>query len=171
MIEWKYLWSEAFKSRSVLAAYFVRNCKHIVEIGGYKTPISSFLSPDKKVLVLDPRTDPYSSENINHIQIGFEQWNDIVDEPYGVVILGIELHMDELAWQKLYKLIEGSEVAVIEVPIEHIHSVNQFNKILQNVSKRVSTKILLDLSDNNFGDLENSAPPKTLRQINVLSNV
>lgn len=171
MIEWKYLWSEPFKSRSVLAAYFVRNCNTVIEIGGYKTPISSFLPSNKKCIVLDPRTESFESENVKHLQINFEDWNDVPEQPFGLVILGIELHMQEDGWQKLFALIEKSEITVIEVPIEHIHSVNQFNRILENTSKKVDSKILLDLSGNNFGDLQGSAPPKTLRQINVLLNV
>lgn len=169
MIEWKYLWSEAFKSRSVLAAYFLRDCSTIIELGGYKTPISQFVSKDKKVIVIDPRTDPIDLDNTKHLQISFESWHGELEQPYGVVILGIELHMQNEGWHKLFNLIENSEIAVIEVPIEHCHSVDQFNIILQNTNKKITSKILLDLSGNDFGNLDGSAPPKTLRQINVLS--
>lgn len=169
MIEWKYLWSEPFKCRSVLAAHFVKDCKTVVEIGGYKTPISDFVAKDKKVIVLDPRTDSFTKGNVKHLQMGFEKWQEWPDKPFGVVILGIELHLPEESWQKLFKLIEQSEVTVIEVPIEHCHSVDQFNRICKNTTKKLSCRLLLDLSGNDFGDLKNSAPPKVLRQINVLS--
>lgn len=169
MIEWKYLWSEPFKARSILAAHFVRDCKTVIELGGYKTPMTAFLPSDKKVIVIDPRTDLLKSENHQHLQIGFENWTGNPDKPFGVVILGIELHLPEEAWQKLFQLIEESEITVIEVPIEHCHSVDQFSRICSNTTKKVSCRILLDLSDNDFGDMNGSAPPKCLRQINVLS--
>ena len=35
---------DAFKSRYILAAHHLRHCKHIVEIGGYRTPISEAAS-------------------------------------------------------------------------------------------------------------------------------
>ena len=51
-MNWPYLELEPFKIRSVLAAHFLKDCSEIVELGGYKTPISDFVT-GKKVTVLD----------------------------------------------------------------------------------------------------------------------
>lgn len=168
MKEWEYLWSEPFKSRSVLGAYFLRNCPTIIELGGYKTPITNFVTPEKKVFVIDPRTDELLCGNVQQLTVRFEDWQGELEKPYGVLILGLELHMPEEGWVKLFNLIEQAEVAVIEVPTEHIHSVQQFARICQNTTKKRAVRINLDLYDNDFGDMNNSAPPKCLRQINVL---
>lgn len=140
----------------------------MVEIGGYKTPISGFLNSEQKSIVIDPRIEPLRTDKSEHLAIGFEDWVGEVLCPYGVLILGIELHMYESGWEKLYRLINGSEITVIEVPVEHCHSVDQFKRIREKVNKKAVMSILMDLSGNDFGDLSGSAPPKTLRQINVL---
>jgi len=43
--------------RQVLAAHFVRDCPHIVEIGGHRKPITGFLThAPLSVLSVDPKT-------------------------------------------------------------------------------------------------------------------
>ena len=167
-IHWKYLYSEAFKLRSAIAAYLLRDCPTNIELGGYKTPISGFVN-DKTVFSMDPRTEELHDGNIHHLPIRFQDWQWEPIKPYGVVMLGLELHMEEDAWKRLFTLIEESAATVIEIPNEHIHSVNQLDRILQNVSKTITTKVTLDLNGNDTGDLTGSAPPKYIRQIQLLS--
>jgi hypothetical protein len=167
MLEWKYLWSEPFQSRCVLAANWLKDCPTIVEIGGYKTPISQFVSQDKIVYALDPRTEESHVGNFHHLNIPFQDWNQKPEGVYGVVILGIELHLEERDWQKVYDLIESAQIVVIEVPLEHCHSVNQFARILENTKKKIACRVTLDLSDNDY-ELVDSAPPKCIRQMNLL---
>src|SRR6185295_8133269 len=53
--EWKYLESEAFSMRYVIAGNFVDACRSVVEIGGARTPIDQFLkAAHDKVIVIDP---------------------------------------------------------------------------------------------------------------------
>lgn len=53
---------DSFKSRYVLAAHHLRGCRHIVEVGGYRTPISSFLNGHHlSVTTIDPYIRPYAS--------------------------------------------------------------------------------------------------------------
>jgi hypothetical protein len=55
---------DAFKSRYVLAAHHLRHCRHIVEIGGYRTPISSFLrSQHESVTTIDPYIKPLAADS------------------------------------------------------------------------------------------------------------
>lgn len=57
---------DAFKSRYVIAAHHLRGCRHIVEIGGYRTPITHFLtSQHASVTVLDPYVKPVANETLN----------------------------------------------------------------------------------------------------------
>ena len=56
----------AFKSRYVIASHHLRKCKHIVEIGGYRTPITGFLtSRHESVTVLDPYVKPAANDTLN----------------------------------------------------------------------------------------------------------
>jgi hypothetical protein len=53
---------DAFRSRYVLAAHHLRGCRHVVEIGGYRTPISTFLhGHHESVTTIDPYVRPYAS--------------------------------------------------------------------------------------------------------------
>jgi hypothetical protein len=51
---------------------------------------------------------------------------------------------------------------------DHIHSQNQFDQIVERTGARKTMDITLDLSENDFGDMSDSAPPKTTRRIVVL---
>ena len=169
MKEWKYLYSEAFKTRYVLASYFVKDYPLVIELGGYKTPISGFLEKTKSI-VIDPRTEPLKTEFTTHIKDYFQNVNLDIKEDYAVVILGIELQMSVEQWKKVYSLLNNSKITVIEVPIEHIHSRNQLKMILDNTNLKIDLTIAMDLSNNNFGDMSDSAPPKCKRTIYTLKH-
>ena len=178
MGEWKYLYSEPFKCRYALAAYLVRDCDPIFEIGGYMTPISDFIDGDnhKLVMVTDPkmRTSFNCIENNCEIRHYSHRWPDVsfVDKDfpkqYGLVVLGLELHLTDTEWQKFYDLVRKSKKTVLGVVPDHIHSLNQYEQIVEATGARKTMEITLDLSENDFGDLTDSAPPKTTRRIVVL---
>ena len=44
MAEWKYLCSEPFHIRAVIAAHYLQDCPHVIEIRSYKVPITHFLT-------------------------------------------------------------------------------------------------------------------------------
>lgn len=168
MKEWKYLYSDAFKIRYVVAAHFLRDCPLVVEIGGYKTPISGFLKPGIKSVVIDPKTDPYEDQFTKHIKDHFQNVKLELSEPYGVAILGIEIHLQPEQWESLYEFLRKSQKVVVEVPVEHPPSVNQFEQILLNTGLKIKVAVKMDLSDNDFGDLTDSAPPKCKRNVYLL---
>ena len=72
----------AFKSRYVIAAHHLKHCRHIVEIGGYRTPITHFLtSQHASVTVLDPYVKPVANHSLNgaeckvrHLPMMFEDF-------------------------------------------------------------------------------------------------
>jgi hypothetical protein len=63
--EWKYLESRAFATRYVLAAHWVESCRSVIEIGGSRTSIDSFLTGSHdSVLVLDPFIREFHSDTL-----------------------------------------------------------------------------------------------------------
>lgn len=153
---WKYLASEPFKLRHLIARHWLRDCFTVLEIGGYISPVGPL--PGKKYTCIDPKCESFAD---TFIQGRFEH----VSLPYheGIVILGLELMMPDPGWQKLYDHINHSKVAIVGVALEHIHSTNQFEKIKKSVNKKVTMQVGLDFSGNDFGPSE--APPKTLRKL------
>ncbi len=166
--QWLYLKSEAFKTRYVLAANYLKNCSEVIEIGGYKTPISDFLD-DRKITVIDPYTNPRNDQMVNHYLGTLDSWAKETNKyrplgNYGVLILGFHLEeMSYFAWNYLYELISSSEITIIEFPIDWQPSKDQFSSVLANTNKKIQMRIILDLAGNDFGDSTNSWPPRTMR--------
>lgn len=181
MPEWKYLWSEAFKSRYVLAAWLLKDYLNIVEIGGYRTPITDFLDLDggrhQSITVFDPRCAPRhewfggrcGQVRIDHHDVfwdgkGFQR----PTVPFGLAMLGMELHLTEESWKELFAVARFSQRTVIEYPIAHPHSVAQYARIVREANMRAIFEVTLNLDGNNFGDLTDSAPPMTERRVVAL---
>lgn len=164
---WNYLTSEAFKTRYVLAAdYFKKkSCGLVVEIGGYKTPISDFLTKNIKSIVIDPLAPIRFDDRAKHYQMYWNEFNEQINESdYGILILGMDLYnMDTKAWEKLFNLINKAKVLIIGFPLTWEPSKQQFSKILNSTNKKIKMQIMLDFKNNDFGDLTNSYPPRTER--------
>lgn len=165
--EFKYLTTEAFKTRSALAAYLLRDCEEIIEIGSYKTPISDFLQHKNiKVIAIDPRTPPQHTENIECLPILFQDWQEnITHANYGVLLLGLDLHMPDEGWQKLYQLINKSKKTLVEFPRDYPEGVAKFNRIKANVTKKVSLIIKMDFSETLFPKFERTWGLFPLREV------
>lgn len=171
MAEWKYLWSEAFKTRYAIAAWLLRDVPYVLEIGGYKTPISYFLRPDQKSISIDPRTEPYKDHRTEHVSASFDANTSIViPDQYGMAILGLDLGMSQSGWEKLFNLINGAKRTVIEIAVEHPTSVSQLTKITANTNTKNSMIISMDFSEN-IMDLDGSSPPHFEREIYLLESV
>lgn len=166
--EWNYLITEPFRIRYAVAAYLLRSCDEIIEIGGYKTPMSDFVQ-NKRVTVIDPLVTPKTTEYATNLAIPFQNWRGKPSaKNYGVALLGLELHMPDYTWPKLFDLINKSQKTVIEVSNFEFCQ-KQFKMITQNVSKKISIIIDLDLSENDFSQIgKDSYPPRCKRKIFVL---
>lgn len=178
-IGWKYLHTEAFSSRSVLAAHFVRDCRAVIEIGGAKTSIDNFLTgTHEDVIVLDPFIAEASSQTLNgrdcrvrHVPLRFQdvEWRIERPQEYGLVMLGLELQgLTAEDYQALYKLVENAKVTVIEFSPSWGPSRAQYEQIRQHTKTRLRFTAELDLNGNDLGDLQFSWPPRCDRQIHVL---
>ncbi len=152
---WGYLDTEALQTRYVIAAHFVRNARNIVEIGGYRdNVITRFLTGSHRsvtVYSLDAEFESLEVESLNGAACRVRHINDYFQGyPYaeaglGVVALGLEILGD---LDPFYELLRRSQVAVIEVPVDHSPSVECLNLILRNVEVRVVCQINLDFSSN-----------------------
>src|SRR5690606_30936388 len=118
----------ASEVRQVLAAHFVRDCPHILEIGGHIRPITSHLTHHPiSVTSIDPKTPAFEAEELNgqpcrvrHVDKKFQQIAyDYAPRSYGLVLLGYSLKpfgQREPLGQLLFSLIDNARRVVIEYP-------------------------------------------------------
>lgn len=158
-----YLCSEAAQSRCVLAAHYLRECPHVIEIGGFKTPLTLFLSgPHKSVTVVDPLMREYQSDVLNgcacrvrHLPLTFQEVDLQPEGEYGFVMLGASLKyfstdpsQREREWHKLRALVSGARVAVLEAAIDWPLGREILERLQVDSALKVRTTIDLDLSAN-----------------------
>lgn len=179
---WKYLESKAFATRYVIAAHFLAQCRSVIEIGGSKTPIDLFLTGQHdSVVVLDPliRESRLTTLNgnpcaISHVRARFQDvdWNVPPAADYGMIMMGLEIQgLEQHHYEKLFQLINGAKVTVIEFPPSWEPSRQQFEMIKSRTNTRVTQQMLLNLENNDYGDLTNSWPPRCDRMIYLLERV
>lgn len=168
MPNWNYLASEVFRSRYILAAHYLRDCRHVIEIGGYKTPIDGFLTHRyESVTVIDPLVEPLERKRVRRVAGDYREF-DFSFAPageYGLVMLGFDLPLSD----QLYSLANGARTTIVEFP-EHpdwMQSRYTFDKLLENTNLKLKLKIHLDLAGNDYGDLTDSWPPRTDRYLFV----
>lgn len=149
-MSWPYLESELFQSRYVLAAYFLRGIPLVVELGGHKTPITGFLGPGQVGISIDPLLESGAVGRHFHLAGRFPdvQFPIPVRGPYGVVILGLELHLADDGWAKLYELLRGAARIVLGEPKHFPTSARQIVQIRENVPLREVLTVGVDLRGN-----------------------
>jgi hypothetical protein len=145
--------------RQVLAAHFLRDCAHVLEIGGYKTPITGFLThAPQSVTSIDPKTDPYESDSlggrpcrVRHIARKFQEVGiDLAPGSYGLVLLGLSLKpygrraaVDE----RLLGLLDGAKVAVVDYALELDRAAGQVPALLDRPGLVRVCSLEMDLED------------------------
>jgi hypothetical protein len=145
--------------RQVLAAHFVRDCPHVVEIGGHIRPVTPYLTHHpKSVLVVDPKADPYESDEFNgapcrvrHVARKFQELSyDYVPRSYGLVMLGYSLKpfgTREPLGDLLFSLIDGAKIVVIEYPPTLDRAASQIPRLLAREGTEVTCSFELYLED------------------------
>jgi hypothetical protein len=89
----EYLVADCMMTRHVVARHFLRDCRTILDVGGYQTPIHLFLEGGfDKVTVIDPLIKPYEGTHssggaIRHVR-GLLDEHDPTDRPDGLLFLG-----------------------------------------------------------------------------------
>jgi hypothetical protein len=112
--------------RQVLAAHFVRDCPHVIEIGGHLRPLTPYLTHrPQSVLVVDPKIFAFEAEELNghpcrvrHIDRKFQKVSyDYEPRSYGLVMLGYSLKphgSQEPLGDVLFSLIDNARIVVVE---------------------------------------------------------
>ena len=150
----------AAEIRQVLAAHFVRDCEHVVEIGGHIRPVTGYLThTPKSVLSVDPKTPDYEADELNgqpcrvrHIAKKFQEVEyDYSPRTYGLVLLGYSLKpfgKREPLGELLFSLIDKAKVVVIEYPPELERATSQVPEIVARPSLTQLCRFTLDLNDD-----------------------
>jgi hypothetical protein len=146
--------------RQVVAAHFVSDCPHIVEIGGHLHPVTPFLThaPDS-VVVVDPKAEPYEAEELNgrackvrHIARKFQDVSfDAPPGEYGLVLLGYSLKpfgAHEPLGQALFSLIDNARTIVLEYAPALERAASQIPYILARATLKVRCTIEFTLDDS-----------------------
>lgn len=159
-----YLTTEAAQTRCVIAAHFVRDCPHVVEIGGFRTPVSLYLTGvHESVTVFDPLMREYEADSLNgapcrvrHVSRSFQEAGiDFEPGSYGLVMLGASLkHFSgdpkeqERQWDRLAAMVTGAGVAVIEAAVDWRLGRAALDRLGSLPSLRTRVCLDMDLSHN-----------------------
>lgn len=145
--------------RQVLAAHFLRDCAHVVEIGGHVRPITSYLThAPLSVLSIDPKTPAFEAEHLNgrpcrvrHIPRKFQEIDyDYAPRSYGLVLLGYSLKPfgnREPLGRLFYSLIDNARVVVVEYPPALDRASSQIPAIIARPAIKVHCRFELVLDD------------------------
>lgn len=158
-IEIPHLAGPAAMVRQVVAAHFVSDCPHIVEIGGHLAPVTPFLThgPDS-VVVVDPKVEPCEAEElygrpckVRHIARKFQEVSfDAPRGEYGLVLLGYSLKpfgSREPLDESLFSLIDNARTVVLEYPPALERAARQVPHILARPTAKVRCTIEFTLDD------------------------
>ena len=168
---WSYMASEVFQTRYLVAAHYLRNCDHILEVGGCSTPITNYLQgPHASVTVVDPLVEPLESNELNnqrcvvrHLPQRIEEYTPSGREN-GFVVLG----MPQLPLQPVLDIMRRCDVSVLEFPVRFLPSCVMFKAVLDSGHFDVTARIVFDLSENEIEHLRD--PSMTARHLFVLRN-
>ena len=165
-------------ARHALAAHFLRECAHIVELGGYKTPITGFLTHQpESVLSIDPKMEPQEREELNgvpcrirHIARKFQQVDiDLAPYSYGLVILGYSLKPfgdRQPDANQLFGLVDRARRTVIDYMIDLQRPEVQLPHLLGRGTLRQVHRIDMQFHDEDIG-----GQPPANRRLLVLEPV
>jgi hypothetical protein len=154
--QWDYLASEAFQTRYLAAANYLRHCTHILEVGGCTTPITNYLrGVHDSVTVVDPLVEPLQAEMLNnrpcvvrHIPVTLEDYTPTGGEN-GFAALG----MPQLPLEPVLGIMRRCDVSVLEFPVAFLPSCLMFKAVLGSGYFDVAARIVFDLSHNDVGPL------------------
>ena len=175
MADISHLAGPAAPVRQLLAAYFVRECPHIVEIGGHLTPVTPFLiHHPESVLVVDPKVVPREEAElrgrpcrVRHVARKFQELTfDLAPYTYGLVMLGYSLKRAggrEALGSKLIDLVDQARIVVIEWALQLERAALQVPHLLNRPGLRQLCRIDFALED---GTIEHS--PYGQRRLVVL---
>ena len=157
-----YLLTPEAAVRQVLAAYYVRGCPHVVEIGGYKVPITKYLlGQHESVTVIDPQVDAFEADiwngrecRIRHLPNRYQDTQlELPERSYGLVLLGLALrHFSsndvDSEWGRLSALARGAQVVVAEYCVGWEHAEGDYARLKQEGQLRARLELELTLPEH-----------------------
>ena len=156
----------AAEIRQVLAAHFVRDCPHVLEIGGHLRPVTPYLKHHPlSVLSIDPKTVPVEADSLNgypcrvrHVARKFQDYDYSGYEPgsYGLVLLGMSLKpfgQREVQGPLLFSLIDNARRVVLEYPPALERSMSIAPSISERDTLRPIVSLDLTLNDEKIAGL------------------
>jgi hypothetical protein len=154
--QWNYMASDVFQARYLVAANYLRNCSHVLEVGGCSTPITNYLrGGHESVTVVDPLVEPVHTDTLNnrpcvvrHIPLKVQDYTPTGNEN-GFAALG----MPQLPLDPVLSIMRGCDVSVLEFPPAFLPSCLMFKAVLDSGHFDVSARIVFDLSKNEVGNL------------------
>jgi hypothetical protein len=161
-IEIPHLAGPAAMVRQVIAAHFVADCPHILEIGGHLRPVTPHLHHrPESVLVVDPKVVAYEADELNgapcrvrHVARKFQEIDyDLPAGQYGLVLLGYSLKpfgARNPLGDVLFRLIDNARVIVLEYPPALERAAAQVPHILGRKSLKTRCSIGLSLDDDDI---------------------
>ena len=150
--------------RQVIAAHFLVDCEHVLEIGGHVRPITDYLTHHpKSVTSIDPKTAPYDGYQLNghscrvrHIASKFQDVD--YDRPpgsYGLVLLGYSLRplgRQSPLGKRLFSLVDNAKVIVLEYSPALERATSQVPEIIGRTTLKIRTSLDLRLNDPEIVD-------------------
>ena len=170
---------DAFKSRYVLAAYHLRSCKNILEVGGYRTPISSFLfSRHESVTTVDPYVKPLAADELNgapcrvrHVPMLLEDYEMRGDEDC-FVFMGLDYYDEKNMplCSRLRDLVRSFDHVVLDYAGRYPTGAECFKALDLPSSFHRELQVVLEVEGNEWGNLSGSWMPTglTTRVLSVL---
>ncbi|MBL8905481.1 MAG: hypothetical protein JNM20_02275 [Rhizobiales bacterium] len=156
----------AAEIRQVLAAHFVRDCPHVVEIGGHLRPVTPYLKHRPlSVLSIDPKTAPLETDTLNghpcrvrHLNRKFQDhdYGDYEPGTYGLVLLGMSLKpfgKREVQGPLFFSLIDNARIIVLDYPPALERSVAIAPSIVERPGLRTTVSLELTLNDTQISGL------------------
>ncbi len=156
-----YLLTPEAAVRKVLAAYYVRDCRHVVEIGGYKVPITKYLlGQHESVTVVDPQVDPFEVDTWNggacrvrHLPNRYQDAQlELPDRSYGLVLLGLALrHFSSNVsseWARLCGLARRAQVVVAEYCVGWEHAEGDYARLKKEGQLRARLELDMTLPEH-----------------------
>ena len=139
---WPYLETSPYFIRHAVASFYVRNMRHVVEVGGGKTPVGPYL-PERCCY---QNIDLLGGQDINLISL--KPFRKLAESgSLAVVALGVESYSDNLL-----KLSQLARVSVLECATQWICQ-SSFSKLV-NQLPLPTHKIDLYIDDSDYGQRE-----------------
>lgn len=149
----------AAEIRQVVAAHFLRDCPHVLEIGGHLRPVTPYLTHQPlSVLSIDPKTPPFEASelngkpcNVRHASCKFQEL-DYAYAPgsYGLIMLGLSLRpfgKHDPVGKLLFSLIANARLFIIEYPLALERSVIQAGQFLSQPGMEILCNFDFQLND------------------------